>query len=147
MKKLRFIYPYGLNERAKKSNLEQATGKLFPSLPRFSNRRENLEKRRVNEPTKFDTTDTLLAHIATFSPKNMSGNFCKILEGMKRKDLRKLASNATDQLKTYNDTKKRLCELIIDIFSLKCLKQAKRYRKSVLPLRFRCFSITKDSTT
>ena len=69
MKKLRTIYPYGLNERAKNSNLEQPTGKLFPPFPRFSNRRENLEKRRVNEPTKFDTTDTLLAHVATFPPK------------------------------------------------------------------------------
>ena len=70
MKKLRTIYPYRLNERAKNSNLEQPTCKLFPSLPRFRNRRENLEKRNVNEPTKFDTNDTLLAHIATFPPKN-----------------------------------------------------------------------------
>ena len=116
MKKLCTMYPYGLHERVKNSNLEKPTSKLFPPLPRFSNRRENLEKRRVNEPTKFDTTDTLLAHIATFPPKNRSGNFCKILEGMKRKDLRKLASNATDELKTCDDTKKRWCELIIDIF-------------------------------
>ena len=35
---------------------------------------------------------------------------------MKRKDLRKLALNATDELKTRDDTKKRWCELIIDIF-------------------------------
>ena len=33
MKKLPTIYPYGLNERAKNSNLEQPTDKLFPSLP------------------------------------------------------------------------------------------------------------------
>ena len=61
MKKLCTIYPYGLNERAKNSNLEQPTGKLFPLLPRFGNRRENLEKRCVNEPTKFDAIDTLLS--------------------------------------------------------------------------------------
>ena len=42
MKKLCIIYPYGLNERAKNSNLEQPTGKLFPPLPRFGNKRENL---------------------------------------------------------------------------------------------------------
>ena len=139
MKKLRFIYPYGLNERAKKSNLEQATGKLFPSLPRFSNRRENLEKRRVNEPTKFDTTDTLLAHIAKFPPKNRSGNFCKILEGMKRKDLRKLASNATDELKTCDDTKKRWCELIIYIFLTKFFTTDKRVQKKRPPFAILVF--------
>ena len=66
MKKLRTIHPYNLNERAKNSNLEQPTGKLFPPLPRFGNRRENLEKRRVNEPTKFDTSNALLAHIVIF---------------------------------------------------------------------------------
>ena len=107
MKKLRTIYSYGLNERAKNSNLEQPTGKLIPPFPRFSNRRKNLEKRCVNEATKFDTTDTLLAHIATFSQKNRSDNFCTILEGMKRKDIRKIASNATDELNTCYDTKKK----------------------------------------
>ena len=32
MKKLRTIYPYGLNERAKNFSLEQPTNKLFPPL-------------------------------------------------------------------------------------------------------------------
>ena len=91
IKKLHTIYPYDLNKRAKNSNLEQPTGKLFPPFPRFSNRRENLEKRRVNEPREFNTTDTFLAHIAIFPPRNRSDNFPRILEGMKRKDLRKLA--------------------------------------------------------
>ena len=73
IKKLCTIYPYGLNERAKNSNLEQPAGKLFPPLPRFGNRREKVEKRRVNEPTKFCTTDTLLAYIAEVAPKTWSG--------------------------------------------------------------------------
>ena len=68
-------------------------------MPKFGNKRENLEKRRVNEPTKFDTTYTLLAHITTFPPKSGSENFRRILEGMKRKEQKKLASNATDELK------------------------------------------------
>ena len=100
MKKLHTIYPYGLNERAKNANLEQPTGKPSPPLPRFSYRCENLEKRQFNEPTKFGTSDTLLAHIATFLPKNRSDNFRRILEGMKRKYLRKLAANSTNELKT-----------------------------------------------
>ena len=145
MKKLRTIYPYSLNERAKNSNLEQPTGKPFQPLPRFGNRRENLEKRRVNELTKYDTTETLLAHIATLPPKNRKG--LENLRKNERKDLRNLAPNATDEFKTCDDTEKRWRELIIDIFLLKCLKQTKRYRKSALALRFRCFSITKDLTT
>ena len=55
-------------------------------------------KKCVNETTKFDKTETLLAHI--FPPKNRNDNFRRILERMKRQDLTKLASNATDQLKT-----------------------------------------------
>ena len=92
MKKLYTMYPYGLNERAKNSNLEQPIGKLFPPLPRFG-KRVNLEKRCVGELTKFDTTDTLSAHVATYPPENRSDNFCRILDGMKRKDLRELISN------------------------------------------------------
>ena len=43
--------------------------KFFRQMPRFSNRRGNLENRRVNEPIKVDTTDALLAHTATFPQK------------------------------------------------------------------------------
>ena len=97
MKKLHTIHPYGLNKRAKNSNLEQSTSKLFPLLPRFGNNCENIEKKRVNELTKFDTNETLLAHVATLPPKNRSDNFRRFLEGMKGKDLRKLASHATGE--------------------------------------------------
>ena len=145
MKKLRTIYPYSVNERAKGSKLEQQTGKLFPPLSRFSNRFENLEKIRVDEPTKFDTTDTLLAHAATCTRKYRSDNFQRILEEMKTKYLRTLSSNTTDELKICDDTKKRCCKLIINNFV--CLQQTKRYRISVLMLRFCCFSIKNDSTT
>ena len=76
-------------------------------LSRFGNRRENLERRRANEPTKFNTTETLLAHIATVPPKNRSDNFRTILIGVKGKDLIKLISNATDEFKTCDDTNKK----------------------------------------
>ena len=33
-----------------------------------------------------------------------------------KEEIRKLTSNATDELKACDDTKKRWCELIIDIF-------------------------------
>ena len=49
--------------------LRTTNRQTFPPLPRFSNRCENKKKRRVNEPTKFDTNDTLLAHTATFHQK------------------------------------------------------------------------------
>ena len=80
-------------------------------------RRKLDENRCVNELMKFDKTETLLANIL----KNRSDNFRRILEGMKWKYLRKLARNATDELKTCD--KKRCWELIIDIFLLNCLKQ------------------------
>ena len=74
------MYPYGLNETAKNSNLDQPTVKLFPQILRFSNRRESLEKRLVNEPTRFDTTDTLLANTAIFPPKNIQFQFFSIVK-------------------------------------------------------------------
>ena len=98
MKKLCTIYLYGLNERAKISNLEKTAGKLFPPLSKIGSRRENLTI--LFEPDKIDTTKTLLVCIATF-PKSRSSNFCRILKEMKGKDLRKLASNATDELKIH----------------------------------------------
>ena len=74
--------------KSQNSNLEQTGAKLFPLLPKFGGRPENLEQRRVNKPTKFDTTETLQAHIATFPPNNRSDNFCKILKGMRGEDLK-----------------------------------------------------------
>ena len=129
MKKLPTTYPFGLNERAKNYNLEQPIGKVFPPLPKFGTTRENLEKRRANEPTKFDTIETLLAAIVASPAKNGSDNFRRILEGMNGKDLRKLASNETGELKTCDDTKKRWYELSIDIFLTKVFKTDKRVQK------------------
>ena len=48
---------------------------------------------------------------------------------MERKDIRKSASNATDELKTCDDTKKRWCELIIDIFLTKVFTTDKKVQK------------------
>ena len=58
---------------------------------------------------------------------------------MKRKDLRKLASNATDELKTCDDTKKRWCELIIDIFLTKVLKIDKKVEEKRPPFKISVF--------
>ena len=90
MKKMRTIYSDGVNETAEISNLEQARGKLFLYLLKFGNRRENLEKIRVNEPNTISTTETLLVHTATF-PRNWSKNFCRSFRKIERKGLRKLA--------------------------------------------------------
>ena len=53
--------------------------------------------------------------------------YCRILEGIKGKDLRKLTSTATEEFKTCYGAKKILRELIIDAFQLKCSKQTKSY--------------------
>ena len=82
-----------------------------------------------NTKSKFETTNTVLGHIITIPPKTRSDNFRRILEGIKKKDLRKLASNATDELKTCNDTKKRWFELIIVVFSNKVFKTEKKVQK------------------
>ena len=71
-----------------------------------------------------------------------------IFEESKRKDLKKLASDATNELKTCDNTKKKWCEFIIDIFSStkamktdkKCLKQTKRLEISSFLRDFGVFS-------
>ena len=93
MKKLRTIYRSGLNKKVRISNLKQS--KLFSPLLRCGNRPENLEKIRANEPTKFDTTETLLDHIATFPQKNGSDNFRRISERMEVNGTEKASVDST----------------------------------------------------
>ena len=52
---------------------------------------------------------------------------------MKGKDLRKLASNVTDELRTCDDTNKRWCELIVDIFFNNVFKTDKNVQKKRPP--------------
>ena len=60
---------------------------------------------------------------------------------MKRKDLRKLTSNATDELKTCDDTKKKCCELIIDVksFLTKVFTTGKKLQKKRPPFAISVF--------
>ena len=58
---------------------------------------------------------------------------------MKRKNLRKLLSNATDELKTCDNTKKRWCEFINDIFLTKVFTTDKKGTESVILLQFDVF--------
>ena len=88
---------------------------------------------------KFEVANTVLTHIIIIPPKTWSHNFRRILEGMKRKDLRKLASNATDELKTCDNTKKRWFQLIIVVFSNKVFKTEKKVQKKYVPFTISVF--------
>ena len=56
---------------------------------------------------------------------------------------RKLASNATDEFKTCDNTKKRWCELVIDKFLTKMIRTDKEIQKKYPPITV---SITLNST-
>ena len=58
---------------------------------------------------------------------------------MKKKDLKKSASNATDELKTCNGTKKLWCEFIIDIFLTKVFTTDKKVQKKHSPFAISMF--------
>ena len=58
---------------------------------------------------------------------------------MKGKDLRKLASNVTNELKTCDDTKKRWWELIIDVSLTQVLKADKKAQKKCPPFAISVF--------
>ena len=101
-----YIADFNLIFVSKFYNLITFVHNFCKSIFFLCNKHENLEKRHVNEPNNFETTETLLAHIATFPPKYRKDNFRRTLEGMKGKDLRILASNATDELKNMTILRK-----------------------------------------
>ena len=75
--------------------------------------------------------------------KNRSEIFRRTLKGMKRKDLIKLALNATDELKICDYTKKRWCELIIDIYLTEVFTTDKKVQKKRPPFTISVFFYNK----
>ena len=81
----------------------------------------------------------LISLHSNISYKNRSGNFRRILEGMKIKDLRKLSSNTTDELKICDNTYKRWCELMVDLFFTKLFTTDKKLRTQRLSFAISVF--------
>ena len=102
IKKLRTIYPYGLNEKAEgkdSSNNHPAVGKLFPPLPRTGERpvRSRINRfNRISPISSSDFFDQLNSFIES-DIKNSFNNIRILLNRCKKKLLKEIAYNVLER--------------------------------------------------
>ena len=148
IKKLRTIYPYGLNESASdketdSSVLHQAVGKLYPHLPR-SNRSYRSRENRNNHSSNisfeefFEKLDTLIRN----DIHNSFNEIRKILNVIQKKVLKEIAFHIMecDSLPFY-DIRFQVYHYILDIIDTKLLKQEtpppkRKAPKNVVTIKF-----------
>ena len=71
MKKLRTIYPYRLNERAKNPNLHKQKANFFHFCLTLVTDVKSQKNKGANEPAMLDATEKT-AYITTFPPKGLT---------------------------------------------------------------------------
>ena len=142
MKLLRTVYPYGLNIKTENMKDDIPVGKLYPPLPRYSER--YVDGRRIrgegNRNLRLSDLDVFLEHLQGVDII-LRGNYCRSLLAEYRKaDLRKLAADANTRHFGCDYRVKRWYELIIDIFHTKCfVKKDKPQKKAPIftfPIHF-----------
>lgn len=149
IKKLRTIYPYGLNEKASKKEtdstvLHPAVGKLFPPLPRRGNRLLRSRDSRNNHSSQisceefFANLDQLLLQTNIRSSFN---EIRKILNLAKKKVLKEIAFHILERDKfTFYENRYQWYHYILDIIDTKFLKSSvvtkKSPPKNVVTIRF-----------
>jgi len=142
MKKLRTVYPYGLNERTKFMSQDVPVGKLFPALPRYGERflvqRSRPNHNQHNNP--FSELGIFIEHVHSIHPKSRGNEVRKLLSGFKHKDLKPLCAEAHKQLEQNHDIKlERLYKLLVDTFLTKVYKKPqdkKKPPKYIIPIFF-----------
>ena len=150
IKKLRTIYPYGLNEKASdketdSSTLQPAIGKLFPPLPRssrFIRSRDN----RNNHSSNISCNDFFerLNYLVQHDIHNSFNEIRKTLNLTKKKVLKEIAFHIMERdsdFITFYDNRFQIYHYILDIIDTKLYKpptpiHKKKAPKNVVPIRF-----------
>ena len=130
MKKMRTIYPYGLNEKAsnKETNssvLEPAVGRLFPPLPRNGERSERSRQNRLNHSSSISCKDFFekLDDLLHRDLKNSFNEIRKILNRTKKKVLKEIAFQMMERDSfTFVEKRFQVYHYISDIIDTKFLK-------------------------
>ena len=134
MKKLRTVYPYGLNEKTKFMNTKIASGKLFPPLARYSDRYPNGRHRKNNiQERNFDNLKSFMTHIHNFSPHKRQNECRKLLEVTKKQKLRKLAEQAEHEINVTENKDSRFLLVIMDTFFTKFYTEEETHAKRKAP--------------
>ena len=148
IKKLRTIYPYGLNESASdketdSSVLHTAVGKLFPPLPR-SNRSYRSRENRNNHTSNVSFTEffEVLENLIQNDLQKAFNEIRKILNVVQKKVLKEIAFHImeNDSLPFY-DNRFQVYHYILDIIDTKLLKvktptPRRKAPKNVVTIRF-----------
>ena len=141
MKKLRTIYPYGLNERARDTNNNIPVGKMFPSIPRArervvrSRRNRNNHATNTSVPQFFDNLSTILQT----DIKRTYYLLRVILNNTKKKILKGIATYIIQKFNSSNyDTKmEQILAYILDSIDTKLYYPYSKTAKN-LPPKYTC---------
>ena len=150
IKRLRTIYPYGLNEKASdkvtnSSVIEPAVGRLFPPLPRHGQRPIRSRENR-NEKTSHLSCSDFFANLTHLLQNNLHNSFNeirKLLNLTKKKVLREIAFHILERSGTFPWIEERFqwYDYIVDIIDTKLLKappevKGKSIPKNVITINF-----------
>ena len=141
IKTLRTVYLYGLNEKTKDMNQAVPVGKLFPPLPRYGEKYLNQRSRnKINQNDTYANLDDFIQFITTFEHKTRGNEVRKLLDSLKHKHLKFLASEAHHQLEVdSNTTFNRWYNVLVDSYLTKVYKKTpdrKKAPKHILPIFF-----------
>ena len=130
IKKLRTIYPYGLNEKASGKEtdsqvLHSAVGKMFPPLPRSRDRpvRSRANKNNRNPPTSSEDFFTTFDSFFPSDIKNSFNNIRIILNSCKKKLLKEIAYNILERENfVYIESREQWYHYILDVIETRLWK-------------------------
>jgi hypothetical protein len=149
IKKLRTIYPYGMNEKASGKEtdsqiLHSAVGKMFPPLPRSGNRpiRSRANKNNRNPPSSSADFFTTFDSFFPSDIKNSFNNIRIILNCCKKKLLKEIAYNILERENfVYIDSREQWYHYILDVIETRLWKnvtppEKTSYRKNPCIVHF-----------
>ena len=140
IKKLRTIYPYGLNESASEKETDSsvrhpAVGKLFPPLPRSSRQYRSRDNRTNHSSILsceefFEKLDTLIRT----DLHNTFNEIRKMLNIAKKKVLKEIAFQIMERDNfTFHENRFQIYEYILDVIDTKFLKEEEPIKKRKAP--------------
>ena len=141
MKKMRTIYPYGLNEKAndKETNssiVEPAIGRLFPPLSRNGDRAERSRESRLSHASNISCHEFFekLNDLLHQDLKNSYNEVRKMLNRIKKKVLKEIAFHIMERdTFTFIENKFQVYHYILDIIDTKLLKPEVVVEKKAAP--------------
>ena len=150
IKKLRVIYPYGLNEKASGKETDSsvnhpAVGRLFPPLPRKSSRPARSRETRNDKTSILSSTEFFSAveNLISSDLRNSFNEIRKILNLVKKPILKEIAFHIMERDDSFTFIEERFqwYDYILDIIDTKLLKippepKRKPIPKNVITIKF-----------